>query len=44
LVNEAQQAGYQAVEFDAKNLPSGVYLYKITAGSFSDLKKMVIMK
>ena len=44
LVNGVQDAGYKAVEFNSSNLPSGIYFYKIQAGSFSDLKKMVIMK
>ncbi len=34
---------YEAV-FDATNLPSGVYYYKLEAGVFSDTKKMVIVK
>jgi hypothetical protein len=44
LVNEQQDAGYKSVKFEMSNLPSGVYLYRLTAGSFVDLKKMVLMK
>jgi hypothetical protein len=44
LVNGVQEAGYKSIEFNSSNLPSGIYFYKIQAGSFSDLKKMVIMK
>ena len=44
LVNEPQDAGYKSVEFDADKLPSGVYVYKLTAGNFLDVKKMLLMK
>jgi hypothetical protein len=44
LVNEVQDAGYRSVAFDANRLPSGVYTYKITAGTFSDVKKMLLLK
>jgi hypothetical protein len=37
-------AGYHTVNFDASNLPSGMYIYKIDAGSFSQIKKMLLMK
>jgi hypothetical protein len=44
LVNEEKPAGYHEVEFNASNLASGVYLYRIQAGSFVDTKKMILMK
>ena len=44
LVNEEQQAGSYEVKFDASNLTSGMYLYKIQAGEFSDAKKMLLLK
>ncbi|MCW8995074.1 MAG: T9SS type A sorting domain-containing protein [Psychromonas sp.] len=44
LVDEVKSAGYSAVEFDASSLPSGIYFYKIQAGSFTDIKKMVLLK
>ncbi len=51
LNNENIEEGLQSVEFDASNLPSGVYLYKITgqeiggnAKSFQSTKKMVLLK
>ncbi|MBK8552925.1 MAG: T9SS type A sorting domain-containing protein [Ignavibacteria bacterium] len=34
LVNEIKEAGYYSVNFDGTNLASGVYLYKLEAGSF----------
>lgn len=37
-------AGTHVVPFDASALASGVYIYKITAGSFIDSKKMVLIK
>ncbi len=42
--NEKKDAGKYSVQFDATNLPSGIYIYKLTAGSFIEMKKMVLMK
>jgi hypothetical protein len=44
LVDEKQQAGEYPVMFDASNLASGIYFYRITAGSFTAAKKMVLIK
>ena len=47
LVNGNKLAGNYQVEFDlkdTKNIASGVYYYKITAGEFSDVKKMILVK
>ncbi|PIP69109.1 hypothetical protein CO033_00450 [Candidatus Nomurabacteria bacterium CG_4_9_14_0_2_um_filter_32_10] len=44
LVNEEKTAGSYSVNFNATNLPSGTYIYKITAGNFIETKKMVLMK
>jgi predicted acyl esterase len=44
LVKEAQQKGAHTVIFDGANLASGVYFYSINAGSFSDIKKMILVK
>lgn len=38
------RAGLHEINFDASGLQSGVYYYKITAGEFSDTKKMVLIK
>jgi len=44
LVNKQQSAGTYTVDFDAKNLSAGVYLYKIESGSFQATKKMILLK
>jgi hypothetical protein len=44
LVNEEKEAGYHSVDFNASDLPSGVYFYRIQAGNFIDTKKMILLK
>jgi hypothetical protein len=44
LVNEQQAPGTYRVSFDARGLASGLYFYRITAGSFVDIKKMMLLK
>mgnify|MGYP000255309590 CR=1 FL=1 len=44
LVNKVQPAGKYIINFDASSLASGVYLYKLSAGSFIDTKKMIFLK
>ena len=44
LVDEAQKSGYYEIPFDASRLASGVYFYRLNAGQFTDIKKMIIMK
>ncbi len=44
LVNETKPAGSYSVSFNASNLPSGVYIYRMQAGSFTDVKKLTIIK
>jgi len=44
LVNEVKQPGVYTVDFDASSLSSGVYFYKIESGSFTDTKKMLLIK
>lgn len=45
LVNgEAMQAGVHSATFNAENLPSGVYYYRINAGDFSETKKMLLVR
>jgi hypothetical protein len=44
LLNKFMPSGYHEVEFNGQNLSSGVYLYSIEAGEWSDVKKMVLLK
>jgi len=44
VMNEQLEAGYYTVNFNASALPSGVYLYRLTAGEFSSVKKMTLLK
>ena len=44
LVNEEKLAGEYEVEFDAFAFASGMYLYKLQAGSFVQTKKMILTK
>ncbi|MBU0984573.1 MAG: DUF4397 domain-containing protein [candidate division Zixibacteria bacterium] len=44
LANGQMAAGVQEVEFDASALASGVYFYRLEAGSFSDTRKMMLVK
>ncbi len=44
LVNREMAAGHNIVRFSGAGLGSGMYLYKLEAGSFSDTKKMMILK
>ncbi len=44
LVNQEQSAGVYNVEFNATNLSSGIYFYRMEAGSFVDSKKLLLLK
>jgi len=44
LVDGQQEAGYRSVTWDAKNVASGVYFCKLSAGPFTAIKKMVILR
>jgi hypothetical protein len=44
LVNEDKPTGSYKVEFDASNLSSGIYFYKIQAENFIETKKMLLLK
>jgi hypothetical protein len=44
LVNELQQPGQQSVQFNAAHLSSGVYLYRLTAGTFTGTRKLLLVR
>jgi hypothetical protein len=44
LVNEKQAAGFHQTEFDASGLASGVYLYRLEAVGFVEIRKMILMR
>ncbi len=44
LVNQYQTAGDHTVSFNASSLASGMYFYKLEAGSFQSIKKMMLLK
>ena len=44
LQNEIKQVGNYEIRFDGSKLPSGVYFYRLKAGSFIETKKMILIK
>ena len=44
LISEKQPAGNYNIEWDASNLASGIYLYRLQAGAYVETKKMIVMK
>jgi C1A family cysteine protease len=44
LVNGSKPAGYHSVNWDASNVSSGIYFYRLQAGDFIETKKMVFIK
>ncbi len=44
LVNEQKEAGIYTIEFDASNLTTGIYFYRIQIGSFTSVRKLVLLK
>lgn len=44
LVDARQGPGEHSVVFDASGLPSGVYFYRMNAGNFRDVKKLIVVK
>ena len=44
LVNEEQEAGYKEVQFTGSNIASGMYVYRLQAGEYISVKKMLMVK
>ena len=44
LIDGFRDVGFNTIEWSADQLPSGIYFYRLQAGSFTDIKKMVLMK
>jgi hypothetical protein len=44
LVNEKLSPGNYKIRFDGSNYPSGIYYYKLEAGDFSEVRKMILLK
>jgi hypothetical protein len=44
LVSDSKEPGYYSVDYNASTLSSGVYYYKLESGTFSDVKKMMLIK
>ncbi len=44
LVNEIQSSGYYSISFNAEGLSTGIYYYTLSAGNFSETKKMMVIK
>ena len=44
LEDGRKSAGYHVIDFDGSQLASGIYLYRIQAGEYVDIKKMILIK
>jgi hypothetical protein len=44
LVDGTESAGFKSVTLDASNLASGVYIYRLQAGSYTAVKKLIVLK
>lgn len=44
LVDEIKPEGKHEVEFNANNLPSGIYIYKMQSGKFIAVNKMILLR
>lgn len=44
MVDEAQEVGCKSVSWDASEVSSGLYFYKLTAGDFTQTRRMMLVK
>ncbi|MEJ2543486.1 MAG: T9SS type A sorting domain-containing protein [Calditrichaceae bacterium] len=44
LINKKVEVGYHSVNFDASDLPGGIYFYRIKSGYFTETKRMLLIK
>jgi len=44
LLDGEKEAGYYSTDFNASDLPSGVYFYRMQTGKFIDTKKMILLR
>ena len=44
LLDEEKEAGYHSIDFNASDLSSGVYFYRIQSGNFISTRKMMLLK
>ena len=44
LISAHKPAGNYSIEFNAEQLPSGIYIYRLISGNFTASKKLILMK
>jgi hypothetical protein len=44
LINDELSAGYHETQWNASGFSSGIYFYRLIAGSFTDTKKLILLK
>lgn len=44
LIENFLEAGNHSIDFDASDLPSGIYMYKLQAGEISLIRKMILLR
>jgi flagellar hook assembly protein FlgD len=44
LIDQSESAGKHMIQWNTKNIPSGIYYYRLRAGSFMAVKRMQVIK